>query len=90
MTHSFEQPGSQSRSVKINASNPIAQVFALIILVALIIIGITLGILLLIPIAILGIILFVYFKIKRAFSRAKDPNGPLDGRHNVRVINRDE
>jgi flagellar biogenesis protein FliO len=39
---------------------------------------------------IVGLIAYGVFRIKRAFRRAHEPNGPLDGRRNVRVVQRDE
>lgn len=39
---------------------------------------------------VVGLIAYAIFRIKRAFRRAHEPNGPLDGRRNVRVVQRDE
>ena len=78
------------RSVQIKASGPIAQILSIIILLTLIVIGIALGIIILIPLGILALLLFAYFKIKRLFAKTHAPNGPLDGRRNVRVVDRDE
>ena len=86
----FGQTTPSGRSVQFNASGPIAQILSLLILIILIVVGVIVGIAILIPIAIIGLILFVYFKIKRAFKKTQAPNGPLDGRRNVRVMNRDE
>ena len=73
---------------------PIAQFFSLVLLVAIVIVGFVIGIAILIPLVIillvLGVVLFAYLKIKRFFARTHAPNGPLDGRRNVRVMNRDE
>lgn len=64
---------------------------ALWVVVALLMFGALL--LLLIPLLILGLVggllLGVVLSLRRALTRAKAPNGPLDGRENVRVIRRD-
>ncbi len=69
--------------------NPFERV--LWVVVALLMFGALL--LLLIPLLILGVVggllLGVVFSVRRAFARAKAPNGPLDGRENVRVVRRD-
>jgi len=69
---------------------PIAQFFSLVLLVAIVIVGFVVGIAILIPLLVLGVVLFAYLKIKRFFARTHAPNGPLDGRRNVRVMDRDE
>lgn len=49
---------------------------------------------LLVPLVVIGIVLasgaWVYKRVTGLFNRAQSPNGILDGRRNVRVINRDE
>ena len=93
MNQTNPQFGSTSpagRSVQFNATGPIARILSLLILLALIVIGFIIFIPLAIIIIVLALILFAYFKIKRLFAKTHAPNGPLDGRHNVRVINRDE
>jgi len=79
-----------SRTVSIQGPGLIAQILAilifLLIVAALFFILIPLAIILLV----IGLVYFIYFKIKRAFRRAHNPNGPLDGRRNVRVVKRDE
>lgn len=81
---------STARTVEIRSTNPIARFF---MLVALIFFGI-LALIVLIPLLliaiVLGLIIILYLKIKSFFTRAHQPNGPLDGRHNVKVINHDE
>lgn len=86
----FGQTTPSGRSVQFNASGPIAQILSLLILIILIVVGFVIFIPLAIIIIVLALILFVYFKIKRAFKKTHAPNGPLDGRRNVRVMNRDE
>lgn len=92
----MNQPFSQSnsplpgQSVRIKPSGPIAQILSILIVLALLVIGILVFIPLIVIAIVLGLIFIAYFKIKRAFSRAHNPNGPLDGRRNVRVVDRDE
>lgn len=86
----FGSSNTTGRSTTITATGPIAQILSILIFLVLIVVGFVLGFIILIPIAILALILFVYFKIKAALARTHAPNGPLDGRHNVRVIDRDE
>ncbi len=83
-------PHLGSRSVQIKASGPIAQILSILILLALIVIGFIIFIPLAIIVIVLALLLFGYFKIKRLFAKSHAPNGPLDGRRNVRVIDRDE
>lgn len=66
------------------------------IVITTIMIAVLAGILLVVvvPLALIGLVLFggawAYRRVTRLFSRAQSPNGILDGRRNVRVINRDE
>ena len=79
-----------ARTVELRSPGPIARFF---MLVTMILFGL-LALIILIPILIiaiaLGLIILLYLKIKSLFTRAHQPNGPLDGRHNVTVIKRDE
>ncbi|MDF1809310.1 MAG: hypothetical protein P1U42_06410 [Phycisphaerales bacterium] len=81
---------ANGRTVRIKASNPIAQILSLLILLTIIVIGFIIFIPLAIIVIVLTLVLFVYFKIKRAFANTRAPNGPLDGRRNVRVVERDD
>lgn len=90
---SHQQFGSNSpngRSVQFKVGGTIAQILSLLILLALIIVGFVIFIPLAIIVIVLALILFAYFKIKRFFRKTHAPNGPLDGRRNVRVMDRDE
>ena len=62
----------------------------MLILIILVIVGFVIFIPLAIIIIALALILYAYFKIKRLFTKTHAPNGPLDGRRNVRVMDRDE
>ncbi|MEM9373276.1 MAG: hypothetical protein AAGA55_06495 [Planctomycetota bacterium] len=69
---------------------PLAQILALVIIAALAIVGFMIFIPLLI-IAGIALALFIAWNwVKLKLRRAHAPNGPLDGRRNVRVIRRDE
>lgn len=78
------------RSVRVNASNPIVQLLSLLMILALIVIGFAVAIPVIILLAVLFLLLNVYIRIRLWLNRTRAPNGPLDGRHNVRVIKRDE
>lgn len=86
----FGSSTTSARSVHFRAPGPIAQILSILILLTLIILGFIIFIPLAIIIIALALILFAYFKIKRLFSKSHAPNGPLDGRRNVRVMDRDE
>lgn len=81
---------STGQSDQFKIPGPITQIFSILILLTLIVVGFILGFIILIPLVVLALIIFVYFKIKRFFAKTHDPNGPLDGRRNVRVVERDE
>ncbi len=89
MSDTNPQFGS-ARSVTIQGPGILAQIIAilifLLIVAALFFIIVPLAIVLLV----VGLIAYAWFRIKRAFRRAHDPNGPLDGRRNVRVVERDD
>ncbi|RMH26310.1 MAG: hypothetical protein D6692_09425 [Planctomycetota bacterium] len=68
----------------------LAQILAIAIIAA----GVVIGLLIFLPLAILagvGFLVYLgYIWVKLKIAKARSPNGPLDGRHNVRVIDRDE
>lgn len=82
-------PGStRSRSIRI--PSPFAEILALLVIAALAVLGVMIFIPLVI-VAVLGLMVFVAITwVRLKFRGAKAPNGPLDGRRNVRVIERDE
>ncbi|MCB9846147.1 MAG: hypothetical protein H6811_09205 [Phycisphaeraceae bacterium] len=77
------------RTVQLQGLTP-AQRFLYTFLIAL---GLVIGLLIIIPIAVLAAILAVIATLVRALRRWTRslwaPNGPMDGRRNVRVIVRD-
>jgi len=79
-----------SQTVRIRTAGPFTRLLYLFLLILFIILGILIAIPLLLIATVVVLILAFYFKIKRTLTRAKSPNGPLDGRQNVKVINRDE
>lgn len=89
MPHDRPQFGS-ARAVDIRVPGLLAQIIAILIFLAIV----TVLFFIIVPVAIVlfvvGLIVYAWFRIKRALRRAHDPNGPLDGRRNVRVVNRDE
>ncbi len=89
MPHSRPQFAS-ARTIEFRSPGPLAQVISIAIFLAIV----ALAFFILIPVAVallvIGLIVYAWFRIKLAFRRAKGPNGHLDGRHNVRVVERDE
>jgi len=68
----------------------LAQIIAIVIFLAIVAVLFFILLPLAIIIFVLGLIAYIVFRIKRAFRTAHEPNGPLDGRRNVRVVQRDE
>lgn len=81
---------SSTTTVTIRQAGPFtrALMFLAVILFA------TLAFIIAIPLILLalivGLIFYLILKIKSLFTKAHAPNGPLDGRQNVKVINRNE
>ena len=87
----MNQTNPQStRTIRFNAAGPITQLLSLLIILALIVIGFAIAIPLIIGLAALFLVFYIYVRIKLWLNRTRAPNGPLDGRRNVRVIKRDE
>ena len=80
---------STSRTVEFRAPGPLARLFSLFLLILFIILGILIAIPLLLIAAVFALVFLFYIKIKQTLTRAHSPNGPLDGRQNVKVIKRD-
>ena len=81
---------SSARSVTIQGPGLIAQILAIIIFLAIVAVLFIFIVPLAIVILFIGLMVYAWFRIKFAFRRARDPNGPLDGRRNVRVVERDD
>lgn len=77
-------------SVTFKGPGLIAQILAIIIFLAIVAALFFIILPLAIVLLVVGLIVYAWYRIKFAFRRAHDPNGPLDGRRNVRVVNRDE
>ncbi len=86
----MEQLHSTSQTVTFRTTNPLVRFLSLFLFFLFIILGFIIAIPILIIAAVLGLVFFLYIKIKNTLTRAHQPNGPLDGRHNVKVINPDE
>lgn len=78
------------RGANIRVPGPLGQILALAIIAALAIVGVLIFIPLLILAAIALALFIAWNWAKRKLRRAHAPNGPLDGRRNVRVIRRDD
>jgi len=78
------------RAATVRIPGPLGQILALALIVTLAV----LGVLIAIPLLIIGAALLLVFLgitwVRLKLRRIKAPNGPLDGRHNVRVIDRNE
>ena len=81
---------AQSTTVHYSPSGFLSRFLTLFAIITLIVFGILLIIPVMIILIVLGLGLLLYLKVRSIFARAHKPNGPLDGRHNVRVIDRDE
>lgn len=83
-------PRINNRQATIRVPGPLAQALALLCIAVFAVLGVLIAIPLLIvgAVLLLGFLAVTWVRIK--LRRAKAPNGPLDGRHNVRVIKRDE
>jgi hypothetical protein len=86
----MEQLNATSQTIEFRTTNPFARFLSLFLFFLFIILGFIIAIPILIIAAVLGLVFFLYLKIKNTLTRAHKPNGPLDGRHNVKVINPDE
>lgn len=79
-------PTITGRSASIRVPNWLAGILALIVIAA----GVVVGLLVFLPIAIVSIGVFLVLLAAAWFraqlARVRAPNGPLDGRHNVRVV----
>ena len=85
----MERLTSTSQTIEFRATNPLARLFSLFLLILFIVIAFIITVPLILIALVVGLIFLFYIKIKNALTRAKSPNGPLDGRHNVKVIRRD-
>ena len=81
---------SSSRAVTFKAPGILTQILAILIFLAIVAALFFIIVPLAIVLLVVGLIAYAWFRSKRAFRRAHDPNGPLDGRRNVRVVERDE
>ncbi len=77
-------------SVRIRSAGPLTRLLSLFVLILFVVIAFIIAVPLLLIALVLGLVILFYIKIKQTLTRAKSPNGPLDGRHNVKVIDRDE
>jgi uncharacterized membrane protein len=89
MSNTNPQFGS-ARTVSLQGQGILTQLIAIVIFLAIIAALFFIVLPLAIVLFFVGLIAYAIFRIKRAFRRAHEPNGPLDGRRNVRVVQRDE
>ncbi len=80
----------QFRTASLQGQGILTQIIAIIIFLAIVAALFFIVLPLAIVLFVVGLIAYAIFRIKRAFRRAHEPNGPLDGRRNVRVVQRDE
>ena len=80
----------QFTSVSLQGQGILTQLIAIVIFLAIVAALFFIVLPLAIVLFVVGLIAYAIFRIKRAFRRAHEPNGPLDGRRNVRVVQRDE
>lgn len=89
MSNTNPQFGS-ARTFSLQGQGILTQLIAIVIFLAIIVALFFIVLPLAIVLFFVGLIAYAIFRIKRAFRRAHEPNGPLDGRRNVRVVQRDE
>jgi len=80
---------SNSNTVKFRLPGPLTRLLSIFLLILFIILGFLIAIPLILLAIFVGLIFLLYIKIKNTLTHAKSPNGPLDGRQNVKVIKRD-
>ncbi|MEQ9207984.1 MAG: hypothetical protein RLN78_11510 [Phycisphaerales bacterium] len=81
---------STSQTTTIRVPGPLARLLSLFILILFIVLAFIIAVPLILIAIVVGLVFYIYIKIKQLFTKAHNPNGPLDGRHNVKVINRDD
>ncbi|MFK7883978.1 MAG: hypothetical protein AB8F26_07335 [Phycisphaerales bacterium] len=81
---------AQNRQATLRLPGPLGQLLALVCVVIFAVLAVLIAIPILIIGAALLLVFVAYTWVRVKLRRAKAPNGPLDGRHNVRVIRRDE
>lgn len=87
----FEQQTSgRGQTFTFRAPGPLTQFLAILIFLVIVAVLFVLVVPLAILVFAVGLIAYAIFRIKLFFRRAHEPNGPLDGRRNVRVVQRDE
>lgn len=85
-----QQSNPTARTISLQGQGVLTQILAIIIFLAIVAALFFIVVPLAIVLFFVGLIAYAIFRIKRAFRRAHEPNGPLDGRRNVRVVQRDE
>lgn len=81
---------TSARTVSLQGQGILTQLIAIVIFLAIVAALFFIVLPLAVVLFVVGVIAYIVFRIKRAFRRAHEPNGPLDGRRNVRVVKRDE
>lgn len=81
---------STSQTTTIRVPGPLARLLSLFILILFIVLAFIIAVPLILIAIVVGLVFVIYLKTKQLLTRAHNPNGPLDGRHNVKVINRDD
>ena len=83
-------PSMDGRVTTVRVPGWLARILAIAIIAG----GVILGVLIFVPLAIMAGVAFLiylgYLWVKIRIAKARSPNGSLDGRRNVRVINREE
>lgn len=77
------------RTTQVRLPPLLARVLAVLILLTILVVGVLLVVPLLIIAAVVLAVGLTVFWIRLKLRAAKQPNGPLDGRRNVRVVSRD-
>ncbi|MBO6512458.1 MAG: hypothetical protein JJ974_00645 [Phycisphaerales bacterium] len=81
---------STTTTVRIGQAGPLKRLLLFFAVILFAVLSLIIAIPLILLALILGLVFYIILKIKSLFTKAHAPNGPLDGRHNVKVISPDE
>ncbi|MGJ8637115.1 MAG: hypothetical protein ACSHX5_09745 [Phycisphaerales bacterium] len=90
MEHLNATSTSTTTTVRIRQAGPFTRALMFCAVILFAVLSFIIAVPLILLALILGLVFYIILKIKSLFTKAHAPNGPLDGRHNVKVINRDE
>lgn len=81
---------STTTTVRIRQAGPLTRALMFLAVILFAALSFIIAVPLILLALVVGFIFYIIIKIKSFFTKAHAPNGPLDGRQNVKVINRDD